>query len=165
MVRWIPISAALLVASVLPFARAATAEPPETAPVVDALLGERRMTVTLESILAEPLAAGESFSVSEIGRDAHTSHHRVWIRDAEEPHRHDAHDLVVVMLRGFGSMRIGDETRPVGAGSILYVPRGAVHAFRNESGAPAAAYAIYTPPFDGKDRVAPDAPRAAGGAR
>jgi mannose-6-phosphate isomerase-like protein (cupin superfamily) len=50
-------------------------------------------------------------------------------------------------------MRIGDETRPIAPGSILYVPRGTVHAFTNQSGAPAASYAIYFPPFDGKDRV------------
>jgi hypothetical protein len=28
-----------------------------------------------------------------------------------------------------------------------------VHAFANQSGAPAVAYVVYTPPFDGKDRV------------
>ena len=31
--------------------------------------------------------------------------------------------------------------------------RGAVHAFANESGAPAVADAIYAPPFGGADRV------------
>jgi mannose-6-phosphate isomerase-like protein (cupin superfamily) len=50
-------------------------------------------------------------------------------------------------------MRLRDEARPVGPGAILYVPRGTVHAFRNESREPAAAYAIYLPPFDGKDRI------------
>ncbi|HTO05774.1 MAG TPA: cupin domain-containing protein, partial [Myxococcota bacterium] len=81
------------------------------------------------------------------------SHHLVWIVDREQPHRHDSHDLFVVMLRGSGTMRIGSETRPIAPGSILYVPRGTVHAFTNQSGAPAASYAIYFPPFDGKDRV------------
>jgi mannose-6-phosphate isomerase-like protein (cupin superfamily) len=138
-------------------ADAAGASPP--APVVDALLGSQRRTVTFESLLAEPLPAGETFRVREIGRDDHTSQHFVWVRDAEEPHRHDSHDLVVVLLRGFGSMRIGDEEREVGPGSILYVPRGTVHAFRNTSGAPAASYVIYTPPFDGKDRQPAGAPR------
>jgi mannose-6-phosphate isomerase-like protein (cupin superfamily) len=32
------------------------------------------------------------------------------------------------------------------------VPRGTVHAFRNTGKEPAVSYAIYTPPFDGKDR-------------
>jgi mannose-6-phosphate isomerase-like protein (cupin superfamily) len=80
----------------------------------------------------------------------------VWIRDREVPHRHDRHDLMVVMLRGHGFMRIGEEERALGEGSILYVPRATVHAFRNTSEEPAAAYAIYTPAFDGRDReIAP----------
>jgi mannose-6-phosphate isomerase-like protein (cupin superfamily) len=80
----------------------------------------------------------------------------VWIVDREVPHRHDTHDLVVVMLRGYGTMRLGGETRPVGPSSILYVPRGTPHAFANESGEPALAYAVYTPAFDGVDRVPVD---------
>jgi mannose-6-phosphate isomerase-like protein (cupin superfamily) len=41
----------------------------------------------------------------------------------------------------------------VGEGSILYVPRGSVHAFRNQASEPAVAYALYAPAFDGRDRV------------
>jgi mannose-6-phosphate isomerase-like protein (cupin superfamily) len=33
------------------------------------------------------------------------------------------------------------------------VPRGTPHAFANESGEPALAYAVYVPAFDGQDRV------------
>ena len=131
---------------------AAPAAPP--VPTVDALLGAQRVRIPL-AVLADraPLAAGEDFRVVELGRDASTSHHVVAIRTAETPHRHDRHDLLVMVVRGYGSMRIGDATLPVGEGSLLYVPRGAVHAFTNESGAPSVAYAIYTPPFDGADRV------------
>ena len=50
-------------------------------------------------------------------------------------------------------MRLGNEERPVGEGSILYVPRGTVHAFRNAAEQPAVAYAVYAPAFDGQDRV------------
>ena len=52
-------------------------------------------------------------------------------------------------------MRIGDEEREVGEGSILHVPRGTPHAFRG-SGAVAVAHAIYAPAFDGTDRVPVD---------
>ena len=90
--------------------------------------------------------------MTELARDASSSHHLVWIVDREQPHSHAAHDLFVVMLRGSGTMRIGDEARPLGPGSIVYVPRATPHAFTNLSGKPAAAYAVYVPPFDGKDR-------------
>jgi len=136
------------------------AEAPAPPPVLDALLGGARTTVPLAELAArEPLAANESFRVQELGRDAGSSQHLVWIRDAETPHRHDRHDLLVVMLRGWGTMRLGDETRPVGSGSILYVPRGTVHAFTNASGEPAVAFALYAPAFDASDRVPAEAPR------
>jgi mannose-6-phosphate isomerase-like protein (cupin superfamily) len=144
-----PLAAALLLA----FAVAALglADGPE--PVLDALVGEERITVALAELAErETLPPGENFGAVELARDAHTSHHLVWIRDREVPHRHDRHDLVVVMLRGHGTMRIGEEERAVGQGSILYVPRATVHAFRNTSDAPAAAYAVYTPAFDPTDR-------------
>ena len=77
----------------------------------------------------------------------------VSIRGAEVPHRHERHDLLVVLLKGFGSMRLADEVSTVGEGSILYIPRGTPHAFTNRSDAVAVAYAVYLPAFDGTDRV------------
>ncbi|HEY8154581.1 MAG TPA: cupin domain-containing protein [Myxococcota bacterium] len=122
--------------------------------VLDALLPSGRETVPLAELAGRvQLAPGEDFRVVSLARDTQTSQHLVAIRSAEIPHRHDRHDLLVVMLRGHGRMRLGDELRPVGEGSILFVPRGAVHAFRNDSPEPAVAYAVYVPAFDGKDRV------------
>jgi mannose-6-phosphate isomerase-like protein (cupin superfamily) len=144
-------SLSLAVIACLALAGAAPAE--KSAPVVDALFPAGRLTQPLAELLAaHPLEAGKDFQVIELGRDAASSQHLVWIVDREQPHRHDRHDLFVVMLRGSGTMRIGSETRPVGEGSLIYVPRATPHAFTNLSGAPAAAYAVYFPPFDGKDR-------------
>jgi mannose-6-phosphate isomerase-like protein (cupin superfamily) len=125
--------------------------------VLDALYPSGRATVELEMLGARVrLAPGEDTRVIELARDQGTSQHLVAIRKAEVPHRHDRHDLLVVILRGYGSMSIDGKQKPVGDGSILYIPRGAVHAFRNESPEPAVAFAVYAPPFDGRDRV--DAP-------
>lgn len=122
--------------------------------MLDALYPSGRLTAPLASLPDRvKLAAGENFKVVELARDADTSQHVVAIRGAETPHRHDQHDLLVVILRGYGRIRIGAEERPVGEGSVLYVPRGTVHAFRNESPEPAVSYAVYLPPFDGKDRI------------
>jgi mannose-6-phosphate isomerase-like protein (cupin superfamily) len=144
------VSAMVAIALVL-FAFGCAPQPP---PVLDALFPDGRRTGSLQAFAdSETLAPDEGFRLREIGRDANTSHHLVWIRDREQPHRHDRHDLVVVMLRGHGFMRLGDEERAVGEGSILYVPRGTPHAFRNASGEVAVAYAIYAPAFDGTDRI------------
>jgi mannose-6-phosphate isomerase-like protein (cupin superfamily) len=123
-------------------------------PVVDLWLQGRRHTVPRDALVARArLAPDQDVRVVEIGRDAHTSHQVVGIRTGETPHRHERHDLVVVLLRGRGRMLLGDDTRPVGEGSVLYVPRGTVHAFTNEGPEPAFAHVIHAPPFDGRDRV------------
>ena len=162
---WIPQARPLIgrrrirrILTLLTLAVVAFAAAPETPkPVLDALFPTGRVTLPLAELAAKfPLEKGRDFQVFEVGRDAHTSQHVVWIVDREVPHRHDTHDLVVVMLRGYGSMRLGSETLPVGPSSILYVPRGTPHAFTNASGEPALAYAVYTPAFDGKDRVPVD---------
>ena len=88
--------------------------------MLDALFPTGRVTLPLAELAAKfPLEKGRDFQVFEVGRDAHTSQHVVWIVDREVPHRHDTHDLVVVMLRGYGSTRLGSETLPVGPSSIL----------------------------------------------
>lgn len=122
--------------------------------VLDALLPEGRHTESLAALADRaPLGPDQDFRAVEIGRDPGASQHVVSIRSAETPHRHDRHDLLVVMLRGHGTMRLGDERRVVGEGSILWIPRGTPHAFANASAEPAVAYAAYVPPFDGRDRV------------
>jgi mannose-6-phosphate isomerase-like protein (cupin superfamily) len=144
-----------LVFSLLSIAAAPAGDP---APTIDALLGAARVRVPLAEIAQRvSLGPDDEFRAVELGRDANTSHHLVAIRTAETPHRHDHHDLFVVMQRGHGTMRIGDETLPVGDRSVVYVPRGTVHAFANTTAEPALAYTVYSPPFDGKDRV--EAPR------
>jgi mannose-6-phosphate isomerase-like protein (cupin superfamily) len=136
---------------------ASTPGPATPLPVVDALLGSERVSLSFDSLASRSALSPDSdFRVAFVGSDERHSHHVVSIRHAESPHRHDRHDLLVVILKGHGEMLIGTETRPVGAGSILYIPRHTRHAFTNESGEPATAYAIYTPPFDGVDRVAAD---------
>jgi mannose-6-phosphate isomerase-like protein (cupin superfamily) len=150
--------AAVLPAGVLAAASILGAAAARSPAVLDALYPEGRTTLPLTELAdREPLRPDETFRVVNLGRDAHTSHHVVHIRDAETPHRHDTHDLVVVILRGHGQMLLGTDRRPVSEGSILYVPRGTVHAFANESDEPASAYAMYSPAFDGKDKVEVDA--------
>jgi mannose-6-phosphate isomerase-like protein (cupin superfamily) len=132
----------------------AAAPASDPTPTIDALLGSERVRIPLTALAERvPLAPDQGFRVVELGRDANTSHHVAAVRAAEKLHRHDRHDQLVVIARGSGTMRIGDQTLPVGEGSVLYVPRGAVHAFTNTSGTPSVAYVVYTPPFDGVDRV------------
>lgn len=148
---------ALCAALALAFCAGCAGSTPQDAasepPVLDALLGPRLVVPLEELALRVPLAPDEDFRVALLGRSEHTSHHVGAIRTAEPPHRHDRHDLLVLLVRGHGTQRVGDETRPVGEGSVLFVPRGVVHAFSNSGPEPAIAYLVYSPSFDGVDRV------------
>jgi mannose-6-phosphate isomerase-like protein (cupin superfamily) len=46
---------------------------------------------------------------------------------------------------------IGNEERPVGSHSVIYIPRGTPHSMRNTSAHPSAAYAMFVPAFDSRD--------------
>ena len=61
----------------------------EAAPVLDAFLPDGRITVALDEVASRPvLAPDQNIAVVELGRDAHTSHHAVAIRNREQPHRY-----------------------------------------------------------------------------
>jgi quercetin dioxygenase-like cupin family protein len=149
---------ALAALAVLVAAASRAADEPQPA-VFDAIHRGERTTRPLAELLAEAtLADGEEVRVTPLGRDAHASHHLVVLRSGEEIHRHDEHELHVVILRGHGTMQIGDRTLPAGQGSVMYVPRGVAHAFVNGSEAPAVALVTYTPPLDAPDRTPVTAP-------
>lgn len=130
-----------------------SAPPPTPAPVLDLEL-QPRVEAPLDALAARvALAPDQDFRVEELGRSDWTSHHVGSIRKGEVLHRHDRHDQLVVLVRGHGTMRVGDEVRAVEQGSITFLPRGVPHAFTNQGAEPAIAYLVYAPPYDGKDRV------------
>jgi mannose-6-phosphate isomerase-like protein (cupin superfamily) len=125
-----------------------------TPAMLDAQFSEGRMTRAITDLIASAqLPAGEAFKIVELGRDAHSSHHIVSLRDREPLHRHETHDLLVFVIEGHGHMRIGDQQRAIGERSVVYVPRGAPHAMSNTSTRPLVGYAVFTPAFDGQDRI------------
>ena len=50
-----------------------------------------------------------------------------------EQHRHEH---VVVVLRGHGQVRLGDDVYPLGFGDVVYVAPDEAHQFRNSGGEP-----------------------------
>lgn len=114
-------------------------------------------TVTARSIDAllreQPLAAGENIKPLLLFRSAHTSQLLVQIHDREPVHYHADSDITVLMLRGSGTIHIGEQRFPAKAGDVMFIPRRAVHYFINEAQEPAAALVIYSPPPGPNDRV------------
>lgn len=108
----------------------------------------------LEQLLEQnQLAPNENIKAVPLFRNARSSNVLVQVRDREPLHRHIDSDITVFMLRGEGDIRIGKETRPVKAGDIIHIERGAIHAYINRGPEPAAALVVYSPAPGPKDRV------------
>ncbi len=97
------------------------------------------------------LPAGPIANVA-IGASKGASAHHLRLVEGAKPHVHRRHDETVVVLSGHGRMTLGPDTVDVGRGSVLVVPRGTVHSLV-VSGAPIEAVSVFSPPFDGRDRV------------
>ena len=95
---------------------------------------------------------GEILRIVDAGRSESLSNHIVIVRSRELPHRHNRHDSTVTILEGRGTMVVGKEKRRVRAGSVLFIPRGTVHNYTNESEKSTVALVVFAPPFDGQDR-------------
>ena len=108
----------------------------------------------LDTLLAaHPLAPAANVLAVELGRSQTVSHHLVQVREGEVPHIHERHDLTVVMLRGTATLTVEAEQRTIAAGDVMFIPRGRVHFVRNTGRAPAVAFVVFSPPFQGPDAV------------
>lgn len=70
----------------------------------------------------------------------------------EEPgdalHTQASHDEIVVVLEGDVDFRVGGETRRVGPGDFIFIPRNSVHGPIIEKGQRFAALSVFAPFFD-----------------
>lgn len=71
----------------------------------------------------------------------------VWFDATGGWHRHAGHEELLIVLKGDGDFRVGDEVRTVHPGDYIYVPRGALHGTVSPGGA-FALLSIITPPID-----------------
>lgn len=76
------------------------------------------------------------------------------VRTEVKPHYHADHDEIVYLIEGEGRFLLGEDVfQGVVAGSLMYIPRGKVHAFRSTGSSPARALSVFVPEFDDKDRI------------
>lgn len=98
-------------------------------------------------------AGDRDVALFDLGATSWVSHHLAVVRTAETPHYHRFHDMTVVVLRGRGMLHVDGRIVPMKVGDVAHVHRGAPHMFVNESREPAAALVVFSPAFDGRDRV------------
>ena len=100
-----------------------------------------------------PMPAGQEIFIYDVSRGETCSTHLIQVRRAEALHVHEHHDLVAVLQKGYGTLRIGSRRLHVEPGSVVVIPRGTPHSFVSESPDPAVAFVVFSPPYDGQDTV------------
>ena len=58
------------------------------------------------------------------------------------PHTHSQVEETLYVLEGEVEFLLGEDTIPAGAGSCVYVPRGALHTFKNVGTSPSRVLAV-----------------------
>jgi quercetin dioxygenase-like cupin family protein len=100
------------------------------------------------------LAPGEGIRVTPLAHAEHMSMSLVQISDREQPHVHTRYDIIVLLVRGKGTLHLDGRSLPLRVGDAALVPKGTPHFFVNEGDEAAAALVTYAPPFDGPDQEA-----------
>lgn len=63
-----------------------------------------------------------------------------------ERHTHPESNETLYVLRGEGRQEVGDETREIAAGELVFVPEGVEHGTVNTGWEPLVLLAVYAPP-------------------
>lgn len=126
--------------------------------VVAALAASRGpgpLVINVESIMGQQTdPRAERIKNVPLGATESSSARLVMVHDAIEPHYHAEHDEIVLLLRGKGDLRLGDQSRELRRGDVVFIPRGTPHSFVSTGGGFAGALSVMSPPYDGKDMLA-----------
>ena len=87
----------------------------------------------------------------DTSKTENASYHIIHLQNAEPEHTHDTHELVAVILKGTGKIHFGDQSYSIQKGDVTHIPKGVRHWVENTGTEALEAYAIFIPPFDGKD--------------
>ena len=93
------------------------------------------------------VTGGERFSAGVVQLEPGKGHER---------HTHPDSDEILYVVRGEGEQEVGDETRDVAAGDMVFVPEGVEHGTVNTGWEPLVLLAVYAPP--GPEEVLRDLP-------
>jgi quercetin dioxygenase-like cupin family protein len=104
-------------------------------------------------IAEQPLAPDQAMAIVDLDRTEAASFHLVQVQTQEPYHLHRAHDATAILLEGRGMLKVGKDHIKMKAGDVVSIPRQLVHYYRNDADTPSVFYVIFTPPFEGKDRV------------
>lgn len=110
----------------------------------------------ISELLAEnPLPADEPIKWNYLAQGEHSTVNVVQSRGGRRLHIHKDHDEIVYILSGERDFRVGEVTRRVRPGDLVFIPAGTVHGPVAAPGVVGASLSVYAPAFDPQnpDRV------------
>lgn len=107
-----------------------------------------RLKDALQSLTTDPATANDPIKRTFVCDGGHVSANLTLLEDTGDAiHTQPWHDELVLILEGECAFRVGDETRRVTAGDLIFIPRDTVHGPIIDSGR-VAALSIFAPYFD-----------------
>lgn len=91
--------------------------------------------------------------VQPIASDSLASSFIIWISSEVKAHFHAEHTEYVVVLEGSGEMILGDSSRTVKPGDLIYIPSETLHSVQVNADTQMKVLSIQSPEFKGKDRI------------
>ncbi len=72
---------------------------------------------------------------------------------ASEPHALRTSSELYLIMQGHGTVHVGDESREVGKGHIVFIPAGEKQWIENTSGETLSFYCVVSPPWRSEDEL------------
>ena len=116
-------------------------------------LGEKEVSSLLDKVSQVEAQDFENIKIETLATDEFSSHHLVVIRKMEPYHYHATHDVWALVLKGTGELILGKQAFKIRPGASFFIPAGVRHQATHQGKEPLAAFAIFTPAFDGKDTI------------
>jgi hypothetical protein len=115
-------------------AAAAPPPPPPPPPPVPTNLGPSGppVTMSIPDFIDRNYIGREPLKESVLACNPRETVRLLQMREGIARHVHDHVDEIVYVVAGEGSLRIGDDTSPLRAGSLVVVPTGSAHAFERK---------------------------------
>jgi len=101
----------------------------------------------------EKIDPGQPFKSIPLLKGPNCSFNLAQLNTVVKNHYHKDHDEVVYLVRGNGLVTIAGKEYRVSPGYAYLVPQGTIHRFVNLGPDPAVVLSIFSPAFDGKDRI------------
>lgn len=101
----------------------------------------------------EKVDPGQPFKSTPLLRGPNCSFNLAQLVTVLKSHYHKDRDEVVYLVRGNGLVTIAGKEYKIMPGYAYLVPKGTIHRFVNFGPDPAVVLSIFSPAFDGKDRI------------